>query len=341
MDDATLPFPDDPDGDPGADRARRRQRRDQRARRPPHGLPRPGRGGRQDAARVAFRPEDIGLVPTHIIGVVRDSRFRSIREPIDPIMFRIDRTDASHMLVRYDNADPRAVRAAVEQAWKRIAPDVPFAATSARTSSSSSTRPKQARAQVFAGFAILAVIVACLGLFGLAAFTAERRTKEIGIRKVLGARTRDIVRPARLAILQAGDHRQSDRLAGRLVGDAQLARTASTRASTLARLPFVLAGLLALADRHRHHRRPRLQGRARQPDPRAEIRIGGADRLIRRRQRRLRRKARPRGAECRQTGQAGLEDMMTATLILAAHRARRHRHDYSCRHPRLARLARL
>ena len=51
-----------------------------------------------------------------------------------------------------------------------------------------------ARAKTFAAFTLLAVIVACLGLFGLAAFTAERRTKEIGIRKVLGARTRDIVR---------------------------------------------------------------------------------------------------------------------------------------------------
>ena len=54
--------------------------------------------------------------------------------------------------------------------------------------------PEQARSQLFAGFALLAVVVACLGLFGLAAFTAERRTKEIGIRKVFGARTRDIVR---------------------------------------------------------------------------------------------------------------------------------------------------
>ena len=53
---------------------------------------------------------------------------------------------------------------------------------------------EDARAKTFAAFALLAVIVACLGLFGLAAFTAERRTKEIGIRKVLGARTRDIVR---------------------------------------------------------------------------------------------------------------------------------------------------
>jgi putative ABC transport system permease protein len=81
-------------------------------------------------------PED-GVVPARIIGVVRDSRFRSIRE--------------------------------LYQA-------------------------EAARAKVFAGFAILAVIVACLGLFGLAAFTADRRTKEIGIRKVMGARTRDIVR---------------------------------------------------------------------------------------------------------------------------------------------------
>ena len=52
----------------------------------------------------------------------------------------------------------------------------------------------EARATTFAAFAGLAIIVACLGLYGLAAFTAERRTREIGIRKVLGARDRDIVR---------------------------------------------------------------------------------------------------------------------------------------------------
>ena len=55
-------------------------------------------------------------------------------------------------------------------------------------------KAEDARAKIFAAFALLAVIIGCLGLFGLAAFTAERRTKEIGIRKVLGARTRDIVR---------------------------------------------------------------------------------------------------------------------------------------------------
>ncbi|MDQ9781206.1 FtsX-like permease family protein, partial [Serratia marcescens] len=52
----------------------------------------------------------------------------------------------------------------------------------------------EARAKLFGAFAILAVVIGCLGLFGLASFTAERRTKEIGIRKVLGARTGDILR---------------------------------------------------------------------------------------------------------------------------------------------------
>ena len=140
-----------------------------------------------------FDPED-GLVPTHIIGVVRDSRFRSIREPVDPILFRLDRTYANALLVRYDASNPQQARANVERAWKRLVPDVPYDGIFSEDKIAELYTAEQARAKVFAGFAILAVIVACLGLFGLAAFTAERRTKEIGIRKVLGARTRDIIR---------------------------------------------------------------------------------------------------------------------------------------------------
>ena len=140
-----------------------------------------------------FDPED-GLVPTHIIGVVHDSRFRSVREPVDPIMFRLDRAYANALLVRYDASNRQAARANIEAAWRRMVPDVPFDGIFSEDKVAGLYTAEEARAKVFAGFALLAVIVACLGLYGLAAFTAERRTKEIGIRKVLGARTRDIIR---------------------------------------------------------------------------------------------------------------------------------------------------
>ena len=144
--------------------------------------------------QVSFVDEENGIVPSQIIGVVRDSRFRSIREPIDPIMFSMNNSGTGVLLLRYDPADPRGAMNRIEQTWRRLAPDVPFDGEFSEDRMVELYQAEESRAKVFAGFAILAVIVACLGLFGLAAFTAERRTKEIGIRKVLGARTRDIIR---------------------------------------------------------------------------------------------------------------------------------------------------
>ncbi len=128
-----------------------------------------------------------------IIGVVGDCRFRSVRTPIDPIMFQNVKTGPALMIIRY-RGDPATVEAAVERQWKQITNDVPFDAKFSEDIIRELYKAEDSRAQIFAAFALLAVIIGCLGLFGLAAFTAERRTKEIGIRKVLGARTRDIVR---------------------------------------------------------------------------------------------------------------------------------------------------
>jgi putative ABC transport system permease protein len=143
--------------------------------------------------KVALVEAEYGLVPATIIGVVQDSRFRSIRDPLEPILFLFDKTGAGNLLIRYQG-DPAAIRARTEAVWKRLAPDVPFDGEFSEDIVAELYEAEAARAQTFAGFALLAVVVACLGLFGLAAFTAERRTKEIGIRKVLGARSRDIVK---------------------------------------------------------------------------------------------------------------------------------------------------
>jgi putative ABC transport system permease protein len=135
----------------------------------------------------------VGRTPATIVGVVENSRFRTVRDPVAPMIFLHDRLQPSWLIVRY-NGDPGTVRAGVEQVWKRIAPDVPFEAEFADDIVRDLYAPEAARAQLFGAFALLAVVIGCLGLFGLAAFTAERRTKEIGLRKVMGARTRDIVR---------------------------------------------------------------------------------------------------------------------------------------------------
>jgi putative ABC transport system permease protein len=143
--------------------------------------------------RAAIVDNEIGLVPVTVVGVVKDSRFRSVKEPVDPIMFSNTRSGHTHMIVRF-RGDPNAVRAGVEQMWKGITTEVPLDAKFSDDIMLELYEAEDARAKTFAAFALLAVIVACLGLFGLAAFTAERRTKEIGIRKVMGARSRDIVR---------------------------------------------------------------------------------------------------------------------------------------------------
>ena len=191
MDDMSLPYPPEP----AAERAM--------AQRGGHivvnefGARRLGFNNPADIVGKTFRgalvDEEIGLVPVTVIGVVKDSRFRSVKEPIDPLMFVNTDSGHTHMIVRF-KGDPAQVRAGVEQMWKGITTEVPFDAKFSDDIIQELYEAEDARARTFAAFALLAVIVACLGLFGLAAFTAERRTKEIGIRKVLGARSRDIVK---------------------------------------------------------------------------------------------------------------------------------------------------
>ncbi|WP_347303026.1 FtsX-like permease family protein [Croceibacterium sp. TMG7-5b_MA50] len=144
-------------------------------------------------ARAGMTVPEVGAVPITIVGVVEDARFRSVRDPVQPIMYAMTRAGFGDIMVRFDG-DPARIREAVEQVWTRTIPNVPFEGRFADDIVREQYEQETARGQIFAAFAVLAIIIGCLGLFGLAAFTAERRTKEIGIRKVLGARTGDIVR---------------------------------------------------------------------------------------------------------------------------------------------------
>jgi putative ABC transport system permease protein len=189
--------------------------------------------------------EEMGPVPATIVGVAKDSRFRSVRETVEPLAYW-DTGYYRALAVRYEGADPAAVRARIADIWRRHVPDQPFEAEFVDQKLAALYGADEARGQTFGGFAFLSILIACLGLFGLAAFTAERRTKEIGIRKVFGARVRDIVqllawqfsKPVVVANLIAWPVAwwvMRDWLNG---FDARIALTPG---------PFLLAGFLALA----------------------------------------------------------------------------------------------
>jgi len=134
------------------------------------------------------------MVPSHVVGVVEDMRFRSARDAIEPIVYGYDPAGTNQVVVRYANARPGEVMAALGKVWRQFEPEIPFEARFADDIVRELYAADRARTALFAGFSLLAILIACLGLYSLAAFATERRTKEIGIRKVVGARVADIVR---------------------------------------------------------------------------------------------------------------------------------------------------
>src|SRR4029078_1391309 len=113
--------------------------------------------------------DEAGPTTITVIGVVGNSQFRSARDEIQPLFYQKVTIGPGWMLIRY-RGDPQAVRAAVEQKWKQVATDVPFEAKFSEDIVRGLYKTEVARAQIFAAFSLLAVLIGCLGLFGLASF---------------------------------------------------------------------------------------------------------------------------------------------------------------------------
>ncbi len=131
---------------------------------------------------------------TTIVGVVPDLQLRSLRDPITPMNFVLSRRYLSELSFATEPGRMVEVMASVESIWNRVAAGIPIRSSFVDDDVRAQYDADEQRGQMFAGFAGFAVLIACLGLFGLASFSAERRTKEIGMRKVLGASVLDIVR---------------------------------------------------------------------------------------------------------------------------------------------------
>ena len=140
--------------------------------------------------------EDYGDERTYltVVGVIKNFHFTSLRTEIRPMNFFLSTRQNRFVSIKIRGQDLPGAVGFVESAWKSLYPDLPFDSFFLDTVFDRYYRSEQRQRELFGILSLLAVFIASLGLFGLAAYAAEQRTKEIGVRKVLGASTAGIVR---------------------------------------------------------------------------------------------------------------------------------------------------
>ncbi|MCU0321781.1 MAG: FtsX-like permease family protein, partial [Chitinophagaceae bacterium] len=120
-----------------------------------------------------------------VVGVVQDFNFESLKAKVRPMIIQLTK-QSSNLLIRYEG-NPTNLVQSIEEKWKKLAPTSPFEYSFLDENFDTLFRAEVRLRSLFTVFSGLAIAIACLGLFALAAFTTEQRTKEIGIRKALGA----------------------------------------------------------------------------------------------------------------------------------------------------------
>lgn len=135
-------------------------------------------------------------VPYTIVGVVEDFNFESLHTEIAPLIVMSTEGQLnfqSVLIARLNNDDVTQTIGSLESKWKELMPNAPFIYSFMDSQLDNLYKSEQASGKLMTTFALIAIIIACVGLFGLAAYTANQRTKEIGVRKVLGATVVSIV----------------------------------------------------------------------------------------------------------------------------------------------------
>ena len=132
----------------------------------------------------------------HIIGVIKDFHFESMHQSIVPIILVMSPPSNpyfNNLSVKFSGTNTAKSLAVLEHTWKKYLPEVPYEYTFLDENFDKLYEAEQRQGNIFTAFACIAIFIACLGLFGLSAFTISQRVKEIGVRKVLGANISGIV----------------------------------------------------------------------------------------------------------------------------------------------------
>jgi putative ABC transport system permease protein len=144
----------------------------------------------QDAVGKMF---EFQRVRGPIIGVAKNYHYSPVANPLEPMAVLVRPETVQFAIIRLAQGDTREALKQVEKAWRNVNPRYPFEYQFFDDDYAQSYSQYEQMGTLFRWFSILAVVVACLGLFGLAAFLAEQRRKEIGVRKVLGASERQVI----------------------------------------------------------------------------------------------------------------------------------------------------
>jgi putative ABC transport system permease protein len=128
-----------------------------------------------------------------VVGVVKNYHQNSLYNVIEPLMILLDKRNNYVFVRTKEGSDVREALASIEKTWKEVHPNFPFEYQFLDQDFNSQYKSDEKRSQIFTAFSILTVIIACLGLLGLASFTTEQRYKEIGVRKVVGASISSLV----------------------------------------------------------------------------------------------------------------------------------------------------
>jgi putative ABC transport system permease protein len=128
-----------------------------------------------------------------IIGVMKDFHYRSLQQEIKPLSMRIEPDGCQLVTIKVSSTHLPATIAAIETKWKALIPARPFSYFFLDEYFDKQYRSEERFGKLFLNFAVLAIFISCLGLLGLASYSTVQRTKEIGIRKVMGASVSNIV----------------------------------------------------------------------------------------------------------------------------------------------------
>lgn len=137
----------------------------------------------------------------HIIGVIKNFNFKSLRDNVTPLVLIYGHNQGA-LSIRISSANIPGIISRVKDKWQQVSPNQEFSYSFMDQDFDAQYRSEQRTGLIFVSFTSFAIIIACLGLFGLAAYAAEQRTKEIGIRKVLGANILTIVKMLSLDFLK-------------------------------------------------------------------------------------------------------------------------------------------